>query len=205
MSAWVAIGGGPAICAAIAKGASYAPKSACLAAVPGTKECEAFDKMEQFLSTFDQKVDMPITHTFSPGMYHRSIFMPKGYYVTSRIHKTRHAFTVVKGKVKVQVGENSHVILEAPYAGITEAGTRRLLETLEDTIWETHHVTDETDPDKLVDILYAPHYDHIKHVRDFRDNTNSTQFFANEGRIVPPTFDKLLTTPDQKTLEEQKP
>lgn len=192
-------------CIAASMGGLYKAKPACLAAVPGTKECERFDKIEQFLATFDQKVDMPITHRFTPHMYIREIFMPKGFYVTSRIHLTEHPFTISKGKVRVKIGETEWITLQAPHTGITLAGTRRLLETIEDCVWTTYHVTDETDPDKLVDLLYADHYDHISHVRDFKDNTNSTQVFANEDRVVAPTFDKSITNPDKKTLEEPKP
>jgi len=176
--------------------------AACLAAVPGTAECAKFDLLEQYLSWFPQDVDMPITHRFTPGLYIREIFMPAGYYVTSRIHLTEHPFTISKGKVRVKIGETEWLTHEAPYTGITYAGTRRLLEIVEDCIWTTYHPTNETDPDKLVDILWADHYEHIKHVRDFKDNTNSTQIFANENRVVPPTFDKTLTNQDQKTLEQ---
>lgn len=178
--------------------------SACLAAVPGTEECDIFDKMEQFLATFDQNIEMPITHRFTPHMYIREIYIPKGIYVTSRIHLTEHPFTISKGKVRVKVGENKWITYEAPFTGITLPGTRRLLETLEDTVWTTYHVTDEKDPDKLVAILYADHYDHIKHVSDFKKNTNSTQFFANECRFVPNTFSESKTKSEDAFLEDKK-
>ena len=45
--------------------------------------------------------------------------------------------------------------------GITEAGTRRMLATHEDTIWTTCHVTDLTDPDEIIDSItsrdFNPH------------------------------------------------
>jgi hypothetical protein len=43
--------------------------------------------------------------------------------------------------------------IKAPYTGITEAGTRRLLFIHEDTIWTTCHVTDLTDPDEIIESI----------------------------------------------------
>jgi hypothetical protein len=39
--------------------------------------------------------------------------------------------------------------VEAPYFGITEPGTRRVLVMLEDTVWTTFHATELTDPEEI--------------------------------------------------------
>ena len=95
----------------------------------------------------------PVTNHFTPGLYCREIFMPAGAVVTSRIHRYRHPFVMSLGKCFVYMGgeePGAWRMLEAPYFGITEPGTRRFLYILEDTIWTTFHVTDKTDVDEIV-------------------------------------------------------
>lgn len=88
----------------------------------------------------------PLVHRFTPGMYIREIFMPAGSIVTSRRHLTTHPFVISQGSVEVICESGAKQTLDAPYSGITHAGTRRALNVLEDTIWTTFHVTDKTDP-----------------------------------------------------------
>lgn len=83
-------------------------------------------------------VDCPVTHRFTNGLYVREIFMPAGSLITSKIHKTQHTYFVMKGKCIVWIDGVEHLI-EAPYIGITEPNTRRVLYILEDCIWATSH------------------------------------------------------------------
>jgi hypothetical protein len=82
----------------------------------------------------------PLTHTFGDGMYVRQIFMPAGMVIVSKIHKKEHPFFVLKGKCYV-VTENGAELIEAPYWGMTKAGTKRVLLIQEDTTWITCHAT----------------------------------------------------------------
>jgi hypothetical protein len=88
-------------------------------------------------------VDFPVIHRFTPGLYIREIFMPAGSVLTSKIHKTEHPFVILKGIVSVWTADRGTVTLKAPYTGITEPGTRRVLFVHEDTVWTTFHVGDE--------------------------------------------------------------
>lgn len=92
----------------------------------------------------------PLVHRFTPGLYIREIFMPAGALVTSVLHKTCHPFVVSKGDVSVYEEGREVGRYKAPYTGITQVGTRRLLYMHEDTVWTTFHVTDKTDPDEIV-------------------------------------------------------
>jgi hypothetical protein len=84
------------------------------------------------------KVECPLKHRFTPGLYIREIFMPAGTLLTSKIHKTEHPFIVSKGKLNVFLnGEMQYI--EAPYSGVTKPGTRRVIYILEDCIWTTFH------------------------------------------------------------------
>lgn len=103
-----------------------------------------------------QPVHLPLTHRFTDGMYIREIFMPKGTLLTSSVHKTNHPYVVSKGKCRVFDGGNVQEI-EAPYLGITQPNTRRLLYIDEDTIWTTFHATDKTDVDEIEAEIIEPH------------------------------------------------
>ena len=75
-----------------------------------------------------------LEHAVTPGLYTRELTMPKGSLVFSRIHKHTHPYIMLKGKMAVYDGEKiQHV--EAPFKGITEAGTKRVAYIEEDVVW----------------------------------------------------------------------
>lgn len=96
--------------------------------------------------------EMPVKHTFTPGIYSREITMPAGSILTSKIHKTEHQFVVSRGRCSVFDGAG-FVTIEAPYHGVTKPGTRRLLVVHKDTVWTTFHATTATDLSELEDEL----------------------------------------------------
>ena len=97
-----------------------------------------------------EPVQMPLTHGFSPGLYKRKIFMPKGTLVSTRIHKTRHPFFILQGKVQIIEPDKTYEV-EAPFDDYTEPDTQRLIYVLEDCVWVTCHATDLTDPDEIAE------------------------------------------------------
>ena len=90
----------------------------------------------------------PSVHTFADGMYIRQITMPAGQIIVSKIHGQTHPYFILKGDVSVMT-EDGVKRYKAPYSGITEAGTNRVLYTHEDTVWTTVQRTNETDLDKI--------------------------------------------------------
>lgn len=94
-------------------------------------------------------IDLPLVHRFTPGMYIREIHMPAGTLATSKTHKVRHPYTILSGSVSVFIPGNSDLIhIDAPFFGITEAGTRRLLYVHSDCVWITFH----PNPGNLTDL-----------------------------------------------------
>jgi hypothetical protein len=100
---------------------------------------EKIDELEVVMANNFPIVNCPLTHRFTDGLYVREIFMPAGTLITSKIHKTQHQYFILKGAVSVWIDEGEEVYLEAPYIGITEPGTRRVLYIWEDCIWATSH------------------------------------------------------------------
>ena len=98
------------------------------------------DELEAFIiQESDSLIDAPLIHRFTDGMYIREIYMPAGSLWTSKIHKTEHPYVVSLGKVAVSIDAKEWENIEAPYTGITNIGTRRVLYILEDCIWTTFH------------------------------------------------------------------
>jgi hypothetical protein len=103
---------------------------------------DRIDELEKAIVENLDLIDCPLVHRFTDGMYIREIFMPMGAIVTSMIHKTNHPFTISKGKALVQIDGGEWEEFVAPYTGITQPGTRRVLYILEDCIWTTYHSID---------------------------------------------------------------
>lgn len=97
------------------------------------------DAIEEWMVATYPRVDSPVEHFFTDDQYIRKIFMRAGSLITSKIHLTRHPFFVLQGKCAVWDAEKGVHIVKAPYFGITEPGTRRILLIGEDCIWATVH------------------------------------------------------------------
>lgn len=126
--------------------------------------------------TYDEKVDaiecellkyplieVPTTHTFTknPGMYVREAFAPAGSILTSKIHKTEHPFVMLKGEQSILENDGTWTRVKAPCWGITKAGSRRVVLVHEDTIMQSFHATEETDLDKIEEMLYETRVSHL--------------------------------------------
>ena len=99
----------------------------------------------------------PLLHFFGDCLYIREILMTKGMIYTSKIHKTTHPYFVMKGSASV-ITDTGIVHIEAPYFGMTQAGTKRVLYIHEDCVWFTVHATEETDLVAIEDQIIAKDY-----------------------------------------------
>ena len=108
------------------------------------------DKIDEFEAVIANAVavDCPLKHVFTPGLYLRTVFVPAGTWLTSKIHKTEHPFIISKGRAKVLI-DNEAVELEAPYQGVTKVGTRRVVYVMEDMVWTTIHANEDDCQDLL--------------------------------------------------------
>lgn len=102
----------------------------------------------------------PLKHTFVDGAYVREITMPKGTLIVSKIHKVCHPYFVLRGDVSV-LTDNGIVRIKAPFSGVTQPGTKRVLYMHEETVWTTVHVTKETDLKKIESEIIAKTFDDL--------------------------------------------
>ena len=99
----------------------------------------------------------PLKHSYGDGIYVREIFMPKGTLIMSKIHKFTHPYFVLTGKASI-LTEDGIQFIEAPFQGMTKAGTKRLLYIYEDMIWITVHVTNKTDLKDIEEEIIAKNF-----------------------------------------------
>lgn len=97
------------------------------------------DALEALMIASEDVIDLPVKHSFTPGLYSREIFMPAGTMLTSKVHKTEHPYVILEGIVSVYIDGVGVEILASGHSGITKAGTRRALVIEEDCRWVTFH------------------------------------------------------------------
>jgi len=99
----------------------------------------------------------PLSHEFADGCYIRKMFMPKGQIIVTKIHKKKHPYFIQSGKLSI-VSEHGVHHVTAPYNGITEPGTQRIVYVHEDSVFITVHATKETDIKKIEEEVIAKDY-----------------------------------------------
>lgn len=87
----------------------------------------------------DESALFPVMHEFAPGLYIRTIHMPAGSVLTSKIHNQDHPFFILRGHCHVYSEQDGPLELRGPYHGHTKRHTRRILFVHEDTVWTTVH------------------------------------------------------------------
>jgi len=105
-------------------------------------------------------VEPEVEHFFADGCYGRKIKMLKGSIIVGKIHKHSHINVISQGIIQVWT-EFDTVTYEAPITFVSKPFTKRLVKALEDTVWTTAHVTDETDLEKIEAEVIAPDYESL--------------------------------------------
>ncbi len=115
--------------------------------IPEARTNVDIERVEAEMLTINQ-VECPVTHRFTPGMYMREVFMPKGAFVIGHEHRTEHFNIVLSGSALVMIdGVVARIV--APCVFTSGAGVRKVLFIEEDMRWATTHVTDLTDLKEL--------------------------------------------------------
>lgn len=124
---------------------------------PERSVSETMDNLQSLIAS-KKPIKCPLAHTFTPGIYTRTIFMPKGTLIVSKIHKTEHPYFIITGKVTVFTENDGTLELQAPFHGVTRPGTRRALFIEEDCIWvTTHAITDGETLEEIEERIIEKH------------------------------------------------
>ena len=100
----------------------------------------------------------PVKHSFADGCYIREIFNPAGELLVTKIHKKKHPFFLMEGKMSILTEEGVKHI-EAPHHGITEPGTKRIIYTHTDCVFITVHATESTDVKEIEKEVIAENFE----------------------------------------------
>jgi hypothetical protein len=142
---------------------------------------EKIDLLEIAICSLPTVIDLPVKHTFTPGLYVRELRCPAGVLATTYIHKQEHPFVLAQGEVSVfaDVEETKVMRIKAPYMGVTKVGTRRVVYVHEDAVWLTFHPMEEKSIDEAERELFE--------FRTLPDGTNVKDRFraALERQALP--------------------
>jgi hypothetical protein len=104
------------------------------------------------------QTDIPVRHYFSEGAYAREIDIPQGALIIGKLHKFSQINILSKGVISVLI-DHEWKKLTAPYTFASPAGVKRAAYIHEDTTWTTISGTQETDLDKLEEVLTVASYE----------------------------------------------
>lgn len=90
------------------------------------------------------QVEIRVEHTFFPGGYARTMYVPAGTDITGAIHKYENFNILSEGEVLV-LTESGPQRLKAPFSAMAPPGTKRVGTTLTDVVWTTIIATELTD------------------------------------------------------------
>ena len=108
------------------------------------------DMFNANLGHFD--VDPGVIHHFSDGLYAKQMHLPKGYVAGMHAHNYSHLSVLGQGKVIVKAGD-SESIYTAPACINMPAQVIHSIIALEDATWFCIHATEETDVNKVDEVL----------------------------------------------------
>lgn len=137
---------------------------AFVAELNGTDGWKRLNELERRCADLPQIDPCPMQHVFTPvpgypvlNLYTRSITMPTGSLIFSRIHRFEHPFEISAGVAAIWSAETGWKRYAAPHLGVTMPGTRRLLYIIKECTFSTFHVTPLKDPDAIVEACTCDH------------------------------------------------
>lgn len=100
---------------------------------------DALDRIEAEMMAMDANHEFETSGFLVDGIYVRTIYIPAGSYLTSKIHKTNHPFVLSAGTITLFTEDGGKQEISAPFIDITKSGTRRFAKAETDCLWTTFH------------------------------------------------------------------
>lgn len=109
--------------------------------------------IEEFILNAEQ-VEIPVRHEFCDGMYYREITVPPNTFIVGHKH-THSCFNILsKGSMLIKESiEDEGRLITAPCTFITSPGVQKMAQTIDECVYANVFKTDETDIEKLEDLL----------------------------------------------------
>lgn len=98
--------------------------------------------LAEFIGTM-ARTTWDLRHDFAPGLYARTVMLPKGTIIEGAVHGTWHFLVLLTGDVEIM--DEFHVErIKAPKFFASPKGVKRIVFAHEDSIITTIHATDKT-------------------------------------------------------------
>jgi quercetin dioxygenase-like cupin family protein len=94
-----------------------------------------------------------IEHHFSEGLYAKQMFIPKGAMACQHQHNYDHLSILAQGKVRVLLDDDKVEEYTAPACINIVKNVNHVIVALEDSTWFCIHQTEETDVNKVDQVL----------------------------------------------------
>lgn len=124
----------------------------------------------------------PLEHSLADGLYIRQLTVPARTLTVTKIHAVNHAFFLMKGTISVLTEEGIKKF-NAPYHGITRAGTKRIIFHHDEVIFVTVHSTKETDISKIEVEVIAEDFEGLEDKLEAEKIINFLEIISNEESI----------------------
>lgn len=112
---------------------------------------EGMEEIKNFLMDPEiNQAELPLKHSFAPGVYAREMEIPAGTLLIGKIHKHKHHNFLMKGSIIVLTETNGVELLQAPLMIVSEEGTQRIGYAITDTVWTTIHENKDNSEDLVV-------------------------------------------------------
>ena len=109
---------------------------------------EGMEEIKNFLmNPTTEQTELPLKHSFAPGVYAREMEIPAGTLLIGKIHKHRHHNFLMKGSIIVLTEANGVELLQAPLMIVSKEGTQRIGYAITDTVWTTIHENKDNSED----------------------------------------------------------
>lgn len=105
--------------------------------------------------------EFPLRHTFTEGVYAREMTIPAGSVIVGKIHRHAHLNFIMRGHVSVMT-DAGPIEIRGPYYFVSTPGTKRVVTAMEETVWVTVHITNETDLEKIEEQIIAKTFDDLQ-------------------------------------------
>ena len=116
---------------------------------------EEIDRFEAAMRAWPDQIEIPVTHTFGPGFYARTITIPAGAALTGKVHATEHLFILSRGDITL-VTEDGRQRVQAPVQIVCRPGLKRAGYAHTECECTNVHITTETDLARLEAALIVP-------------------------------------------------
>jgi hypothetical protein len=109
----------------------------------------------------ESKLGLETMHTFTDGVYVRTVLMKAGSLITGKIHKLEHTVIISQGAASIVSEDGGAKFLTAPMVFISPANVKRLLFIQQDMVFTTVHKNPDNirDLDRLEELLMLPDYE----------------------------------------------